>query len=100
MDRLVPHLNVRFAPCDLRSSSLLRASLGQCETVAVTIYDAWGEERAYLLREASYNVAVLWRRREKMISGTEVRRRLSAGMPWEQLVPHGTREVLRRSRRP
>ncbi len=96
LDRLAPHLDVLFTPCDLRSPSLLRASLGQCETVAVTIYDAWGEERAGLLRDAGYNVVVLWRRQEKLVSGTEVRRRISGGMTWEQLVPHGTTEVVQR----
>lgn len=96
MDRLASHLDVRFAPCDLRSSGQLRASLGQCELVALTIYDAWGEEKMGLLRDAGYDVKVLWQRREKITSGTEVRRRLSAGMAWEQFVPHGTREVIRR----
>jgi cytidyltransferase-like protein len=84
----------RFMPCDLRSPSLLRASLGVCDVVAVTIYDEWGEEKKSLLEAAGYEVVVLWRRGEKLVAGSEVRRRLAKGLPWRHLVPAGTAEVL------
>lgn len=95
-ERVGPRIELEFAPCDLRSSAKLRESIGECDIVAVTIYDQWGEERLSLLCEAGYNVTVLWRRAEKIVSGTEVRRRLSASAPWEHLVPSGATEVIKR----
>lgn len=95
-ERVGPRMELEFAPCDLRSAADLRGSLGECDIVAVTIYDRWGEERLLLLREAGYRVNVLWTRAEKLVSGTEIRRRLAASAPWEHLVPSGTAEVISR----
>lgn len=57
--------------------------------VLLTVYDAWGERRMNLLREAGYKVRVLWRRdpADKNITGTEVRRRISNDLDWRSLVP-------------
>lgn len=46
------------------------------------------------MEEAGYDVRVLWRRSEKLVSGTEVRERLRARRPWEHLVPSGTASVI------
>jgi cytidyltransferase-like protein len=94
LDRIAPHLNAQCVPCDLRSASLLRTTLGSADLVAVTIYDAWGEEKAGLLRDAGYEVTILWRRAEKIISASEIRSRIRSGLPWEHLVPYGTRTVI------
>jgi cytidyltransferase-like protein len=97
LHRYWPELAVEFRGCDLRSPELLRASLGQCEVVATTIYDEWGEEKAAMISGAGYEVAVLWRRANasKLVTGTEVRRRLLTGTSWEHLVPSGSAAVIR-----
>ncbi|WP_177155084.1 adenylyltransferase/cytidyltransferase family protein [Glycomyces harbinensis] len=87
-------VDLDFRPCDLRSITSIRSSLGDCQVVAITIYDAWGLEKQRLMEEAGYDVRVLWRRSEKLVSGTEVRERLRARRPWEHLVPSGTASVI------
>lgn len=94
--RLLPQVTPDYRPCDLRTPGLLRASLGSCDLVALTIYDAWGEEKADLVRAAGYRVDVMWQRKEKLVTGTEVRRRIEAGEPWGHLVPSGTAVVIER----
>lgn len=93
--RLAPHLHPRIAPCDLRSPLALRSSLGPCDLVALTVYDAWGREKQALVEAAGYDVLVLWQRPAKLITGTEVRRRWRASLPWDHMVPSGTAEVIR-----
>jgi len=96
LGRFIPQLDVQFVPGDLRSAGQLRVSLGSCDVVALTVYDRWGEEKLSLVQEAGYDVTVLWRRSQKMVSGTEVRQCLASGAAWEHMVPQGTRDVIRR----
>lgn len=65
-------------------------------TVFITIYDAWGEEKANRLRTLNYNVEVLWRREmsERVTSGTEIRARMLRGDPWQHLVPEPVARYL------
>ncbi|KPI28669.1 cytidyltransferase-related domain protein [Actinobacteria bacterium OV320] len=93
--RLAPHLRPRIVPCDLRSPATLRSSLGTCDLVALTVYDAWGREKQALAEAAGYEVVVLWQRTEKVVTGTEVRRRWRNSLPWDHLVPSGTAEIVR-----
>lgn len=99
LQRLTPQLTFTIKPCDLRSPALLRGSLGTCDLVALTIYDAWGNEKCDLAREAGYDVVVLWRRRDKLTTGSEIRRRWRSDEPWEHLVPSGTADMLRQTRK-
>jgi hypothetical protein len=95
--RYAPHIPFGFVPCDLRSPVLLRESLGICDLIAITIYDAWGEEKKTVIEDAGYDVKVLWQRKEKIISSTEIRRRLSHGLDYGHLVPSGTADIIRSS---
>jgi cytidyltransferase-like protein len=92
--RLTPHLRPRIVPCDLRSPTTLRSSLGACDLVALSVYDAWGREKQALAEAAGYDVLVLWQRAEKLVTGTEVRRRWRNSLPWDHLVPSGTAETM------
>ncbi|MDR6979040.1 cytidyltransferase-like protein [Streptomyces sp. 3330] len=92
---LTPHLRPRVVPCDLRSPTTLRSSLGACDLVALTVYDAWGREKQALAEAAGYDVLVLWERTEKLVTGTEVRRRWRNSLPWDHMVPSGTAETIR-----
>jgi len=97
LERLAPQLAFTVRPCDLRSSALLRNSLGSCDLVALTVYDGGGAEKRDLVREAGYDVVILWYRSEKLTTGSEIRRRWRSGEPWEHLVPSGTADVLRQA---
>lgn len=55
----------------------------------ITIYDAWGLEKKNILENIGCRVEVMWHRKneERFTSGTEVRKRIASGQPWEHLVP-------------
>ncbi|MFL6055006.1 MAG: adenylyltransferase/cytidyltransferase family protein [Actinoallomurus sp.] len=92
--RMAPNLAFTIVPCDLRTPESLRISLGPCDIVALTIYDNWGLEKLALAESAGYAVQILWRRVEKITSGTDIRDRWRTSRPWTHLVPSGTAEVL------
>lgn len=60
----------------------------------LTVYDDWGEEKLHRLGELGMKTHVLWRRTHKVTTGTEIRRLLAAGQPWQHLVPPGVAAVL------
>ena len=55
----------------------------------MTIYDQWGRHKYQVLRELGLRVEIMWVRSDsqRLTSGTEVRRLIAAGEPWEHLVP-------------
>ena len=55
----------------------------------VTIYDRWGEHKRQVLAGLGLKTQVLWVRADsqRLTSGTEVRRLIAEGRPWEHLVP-------------
>lgn len=57
--------------------------------VLLTIYDAWGEDKAEFMRHLGYDVDVLWRRRheDRAASGAQIRESICRGTPWKHLVP-------------
>lgn len=95
LSRLAPWLRHQFAPCDLSSRARIRHTLGACDTVAITIYDDWGREKKRILESAGLRVVVLWVRRHKLVTGTQVREQMETGLDWEHLVPPGVAEILR-----
>jgi nicotinamide-nucleotide adenylyltransferase len=62
----------------------------------VRIYSRWEEEKIRRLRDEGFRVEVLDTGEEKKISGTEVRRLMREGLPWEHLVPPDTAEIVYR----
>lgn len=62
--------------------------------ILLTVYDQWGEEKARRFQELGRRTRVLWRRDSTVTSGTDLRRRLAAGEPWEHLVPPATARVI------
>ncbi len=55
----------------------------------LTIYDDWGWERKRIVEKLGYDTEILWIRTDdtRITSGTEVRKRIGKGEPWEDLVP-------------
>jgi hypothetical protein len=94
------HRSFSIVPADVADLSKISAFLPapSLTTVFVTIYDAWGEEKARRMEDLGYSVDILWRRQmsERFTTGSEVRRRVREGESWEQLVPEGVAPHLRR----
>ena len=61
----------------------------------VRVYSPWEEEKTRRLRHEGFPVVVLDPGEEKKVSGSEVRRLMREGLPWEHLVPLGVAEVVR-----
>ena len=61
----------------------------------LTIYDKWGEEKLRRLRDLGLRTHLLWRRTEKVTTGTFVRDAIASGRTWEHLVPAATAKVVR-----
>jgi cytidyltransferase-like protein len=61
----------------------------------VRVYSPWEEEKTRRLRDEGFPVVVLDPGEEKKVSGSEVRRLMREGLPWEHLVPLGAVEVVR-----
>ncbi|MCF6291189.1 MAG: nicotinate-nucleotide adenylyltransferase [Desulfobacterales bacterium] len=66
-------------------------------TFFLTIYDEWGEKKLALFKSLGLKTEILWRRPldKKGLSATEVRRLITAGEPWEQLVPPAVARIVR-----
>jgi cytidyltransferase-like protein len=61
----------------------------------LSIYDGWGEVKLERFRDLGLRTHVLWRRDQKITSGTEVRARIRTGRPWDHLVPPACARVIR-----
>ncbi len=66
-------------------------------TFFLTIYDDWGREKLERFRSLGLDVDVLWERplAEKGISGNRVRLQIMKDGRWEDLVPEGTRRLIK-----
>jgi nicotinamide-nucleotide adenylyltransferase len=64
-------------------------------TQFVRLFSAWGREKFERFQTLGWPVVVLDAGVKKQVSGTEIRRRLSAGQGWEELVPFAVAQILR-----
>ncbi|WP_033213689.1 nicotinate-nucleotide adenylyltransferase [Kitasatospora phosalacinea] len=64
----------------------------------LTLYDAWGDAKLRRFHDLGLRTEVMWRRTEKPVSGSLVRRTLAAGGDWESLVPPGVARVVKERR--
>ena len=64
----------------------------------LSIYDDWGRQKKTYFESLRLKVHVLWEvaPEEKGISGSDVRRRMTAGLPWEHLVPGSVALLLKK----
>jgi nicotinamide mononucleotide adenylyltransferase len=62
----------------------------------ITICDAWGERKLGLLTGQGLSVKVMWRKPPdaKGLTGSEIRRKMVCGEPWEHLVPQSAVRLL------
>ena len=80
-----------FTPFPIETPTLLPQFIPISIPCLTTVYDDWNREKVRLLREAHYQVVVLWERSEKKMSGSDIRQQIAAGSTeWRQLVPPAT----------
>ena len=61
----------------------------------MTIYDEWGESKLERFHRVGLRTHVLWRREEKITTGSAIREAIVDRRPWEDLVPAATARVIR-----
>ncbi len=64
----------------------------------LTIYDDWGRRKLELFQSIGLRAEVMWERSadEKGLNGSEVRRSMVQGRPWEDLVPGSVADLMKR----
>lgn len=62
----------------------------------LTIYDDWGRRKLERFQQLGLTTEVLWEKtpQTKGISGADVRAKMAAGEPWQQLVPDAVAALL------
>jgi nicotinamide-nucleotide adenylyltransferase len=92
----VPTGEVSIVPLPINRPDLFRYYVPLDATFFLTIYDDWGRRKLERFASLGLRTEVLWQRlaAEKGITGSEVRRRMAAGEPWEALVPPVVVELL------
>ena len=82
-------------PFPIQAPELCRFYVPEGTIHFVRVYSEWEEEKVRRLRAHGFTVEVLDGGREKGISGSEVRRLVGAGLPWEHLVPKASARIVR-----
>jgi len=63
--------------------------------VFTTIYDEWNRHKVKVLKEAGYQIIVLWERDYKQYRGSEVRAKILEGDDtWRDMVPRATERAV------
>jgi len=80
----VPELYTHYIPLD--------------GTFFLTIYDEWGKRKLEQFRNLGLKTEVLWTRSpaEKGLRGSDIRKKMSLGEPWEHLVPEATQHLMKK----
>lgn len=62
----------------------------------LTIFDDWGRRKRELFQSLGLEIEVLWEKdpAEKGLNGTDIRRLMVAGKPWEHLLPPSTVKLM------
>lgn len=93
----VPTTSFTVVPLPINFPDLYRYYVPLDAVFFLTIYDDWGREKLRLFQEQGLRTHVLWEvcPDAKGISGSEVRRRMARGEPWELLVPPRVATLLK-----
>lgn len=93
----INHKKFDIVPFPINFPQLLKQYAPVNATYYVTIYDAWGHRKAQVLGDIGLSVEILWEwdPADKGITGSDLRHRITEGLPWEHLVPSCSATVLR-----
>lgn len=85
-------------PFPINTPAYYRYYLPMDAVFFVSIYDDWGRRKMQYFQSLNLSVHVLREvtDEEKGISGSEVRRRMAAGRPWQHLVPGSVAQLLQK----
>lgn len=92
----IAHQEFSVVPFPINIPELYRYYVPLDAVFFLTIYDAWGRKKLEKFKSLGLRTEVLWVREpsEKGLSGSDVRRRMAMGEPWEHMVPPSVRDLL------
>lgn len=78
-----------IVPFPIESPERIKNFVPQKSKFFITIYDDWGKQKESILKEAGYDVEVMWVRDydERFSRGSEVREKIRKNEEWKHLVP-------------
>ncbi|MDR3637959.1 MAG: adenylyltransferase/cytidyltransferase family protein [Isosphaeraceae bacterium] len=97
VDASVPREAFRIVPFPHSYPERLRYYAPTGALYLLSIYDDWGDAKLERFRALGYRTHVLWRRDEKVTTGSRIRALMRDGGDWERWVPPATAQVLRNS---
>ncbi len=94
----VSHHNFSIVPFPVNFPELFHHYVPSEAVFYLTIYDSWGRKKLELLKTCGFRTYVMWEKtaNKKGVTGSEVRRRIASGEPWEHLVPHSVVELIKK----
>jgi len=94
----VPLLEFSVVPFPINLPELYTYYVPIQSTFFLTIYDQWGRRKLEMFHSLGLKTEILWERplHEKGLSGADIRARMVAEEPWEDLVPAGTRHLMKK----
>jgi nicotinamide mononucleotide adenylyltransferase len=92
----VPTDEFMVVPFPIHRPQQIKYFVPQEAVIYITVYDPWGERKPKLFGDLGYETELLWRRTmdERFTTATEVRRRMSEGEDFSDLVPEGVKKVV------
>lgn len=93
----VPFQDFSIVPFPINLPELYQYYVPIQSTFFLTIYDKWGRRKLEIFQYLGLKTEILWERPldEKGLSGTDIRARMAAEEPWEDLVPPSTRLLMK-----
>lgn len=95
LDAGVPRHEFRIVPFPHSYPERLRFYAPPEALYLLSIYDDWGEAKLARFRKLGLRTHELWRRTEKVTSGSRVRELIRTGGDWERWVPPAVARVIR-----
>jgi nicotinamide-nucleotide adenylyltransferase len=98
-DAGIAHERLHVVPFPVNTPELWEAYVPPDVVQYIRLFSDWGGTKLERLREAGFEVVVLDEGAEKELSGADVRAAIRDGREWEQLVPAGVADVIKRLER-
>lgn len=94
----LPLSDFSLVPFPINLPDLYRYYVPLQATFYLTIYDQWGRRKLEQFQALGLKTEILWKKSpdEKGLSASDVRKRMAAGEPWEDLVPRSTRLLMKK----
>lgn len=92
----IQHLDFSIVPFPINLPELYKYYLPLEAVFYLTIYDQWGKRKLEQFQELGLKTEVLWERpaTQKGLTASAIRRRMTTGESWENMVPPATARLL------